>query len=252
MAKTALVTGGSEGIGLAIARRLKDDGFQVTLVARNEDKLREATRSLGDNHHYRVADLTNEDGQRAIAQHLREQSYDLLVNNAGVGVMGEIATADIARQIAMIRLNVEALVQLSHAYLAGAKSGDALINVSSALAFLPMPGMGTYSATKSFVTAFTDVLWYEQKKRGVYVMALHPGATTTNFSQNAGNAGPGNFPAHLSQTPEQVAETMLRHLHQRRTPTVISGEKNILSAALSRLLPRKLVVELMGRMTANR
>ena len=247
MAKKALVTGASEGIGQAIARKLKDEGYLITSVARSETKLKAFTQELGAGHDYIVADLSIEAGQNKIAGALDAQHYDVLINNAGVGTVGDFTDVPLDRQISMLRLNAEAVVRLAYAFLKNSKDGDALINVSSALAFMPMPGMGLYSATKSFVTAFSDTLWFEQKKRGVYVMGLHPGITATNF-QTAAGGRKEDLPEGMAQTSEQVAEVAIRELKARKKPTVISGGKNAIFAGTSRILPRKSIVTMTGNM----
>ena len=163
MQKHALVTGASEGIGHSIAARLVKEGYLITGVARNEEKLKAMVIEFGNGHSYWVADLSTEAGQNSVVQRMGQQHFDLLVNNAGVGTVGAFTDVAIEKQMAMMNLNCGALVRLSHAYLKNSKVGDALINVSSTLAFMPMPGIGLYSATKSFVTSFTETVWYVQK-----------------------------------------------------------------------------------------
>lgn len=245
MQKRALITGASEGIGYCLSQALAKEGYLITGVARSEDKLKGLVKELGVGHEYLVADLTQRTGQTAVVQRLGAQPFDLLVNNAGIGIAGAFTNNPIEKQMAMLELNCSALVRLSHAFLANAKKGDALINVSSALAFMPAPGMGLYSATKSFVTAFTETLWFEQKKRGVYVMALHPGITTTRFQTNAGGKVE-DLPENLSQTPEEVARFAVAQLRARKKPSVVSGPKNLFFSTFVRLLPRKSAVSMMG------
>ncbi len=252
MTKRALVTGASDGIGRVFAQKLAKQGWSVTAVARTESRLQALVKELGEGHSYLVADLAVPAGQAKAAEAIGAQHFDLVVNNAGVGVLGKFADTALDRQLAMMRLNCEALVTLSHAYLKTAKSGDALINVSSCLAFLPMPGIGLYSATKAFVTSFSESLWWEQKARGVYVMGLCPGLTSTSFNKNAGGgeeimgkkAGP-------TQTPEQVVDQALKALKARKSPTVISGLGNALFAGLTRFLPRRSTVNLLGSASAK-
>jgi short-subunit dehydrogenase len=243
--KKAMVTGASEGIGHALAKKLAAQGYQITGVARSEDKLKTLVAELGDGHDYIVADLADSNAQDLVIRQLEAQPYDLLINNAGVGTSGAFTEVALDRQVALLRLNVEALARLSHAYLSKARSGDALVNVSSVLAFLPMPYLGIYSATKSFVTAFSEALWYEQKKRGVYVMALHPGMTATNFQTNAGGKK-GDVPENMAQTPDQVADACLSGLSARSKPVVVSGARNQFFCLLPRLMSSKLIVTMMG------
>jgi short-subunit dehydrogenase len=245
MTKSALVTGASEGIGHSIAVKLAANGYTITAVARSEDKLATLVATLGTGHDYIVADLSDQTGQEKIVQVLSERHYNLLVNNAGVGTAGGFTEVPLERQLSMLSLNCEALVRLSYAFLTNAKPGDALVNVSSVLGFVPMPGLGLYSATKAFVTSFSETLWFEQVKRGIFVMALHPGITATNFQVNAGGSK-DDIPASMAQTPEQVADTLIAALEAHSKPTIISGGKNKVFAGLSRILPRKSIVSMMG------
>ena len=189
MGNKALVTGASGGIGKAIADSLAKAGWEVTLVARSEDKLKQNVAALGTSHRYVVADLSQSDGIKKVADELAQTKYQLLVNNAGVGVSGRFEQASMAKNLEMMRLNMDALVTLCHAYLQSAQKGDALINVSSTLAYLSFPGSSLYAATKAFVTNFSDGLWYENKARGVFVTALCPGVTETDFHTASGGKG---------------------------------------------------------------
>jgi short-subunit dehydrogenase len=155
-------------------------------VARNEKKLKDIVSRLNGQHNFIIADLATVEGQTKIEKVLADGRFDLLVNNAGVGTQGAFTEIPYEKQIGMLHLNCEALTKLSYVYLKNTKQGDALINVSSTFAFMPTPTMALYCATKSFVTALTDALWFEQQKRGVYVMGLCPGITETNFQAAAG------------------------------------------------------------------
>jgi hypothetical protein len=121
-----------------------------------------------------VADLADPDQLQRVAADVESTGYSLLVNNAGYGIYGRFEEVSLDRQEHLMTVNMNALVRLSHAFLKKAVAGDALINVSSALSLLSYPGGAVYAATKAFVTNFTESLWYENKDRGVYVMALLP------------------------------------------------------------------------------
>jgi len=112
---------------------------------------------------------------------------------------------------------------------------------------MPMPAIGLYSATKAFVTSFTESLWFEQKARGVYVMGLCPGITSTNFQVNSGGKRE-DIPKNLAQTPEEVVENAWKALQARRNPTVISGKKNTMMTVMTKVMPRKSTVTMMGKM----
>ncbi len=247
MTKTAMITGGSEGIGRAFAIRLAKEGYTLTLVARNENKLKAVTSQLGSQHRYLVADLSTSEGQTATVQALSNSHFNLLVNNAGVATLGSFTDVGYEAQLQMFHLNCEALVKLAYTFLKNSKPGDALINTSSALAFMPTPNMALYCATKAFVSSLSDSLWFEQKSRGVYVMGLCPGITETNFQVNAGGKKE-DLPKNLSQTPETVVDVAVRELKARAKPTVLTGFKNSMFAGMSRVLSRKKVVSVTAGM----
>ena len=243
--KKTLVTGASEGIGRAFAKQLANEGYAVTAVARNEERLKNLMEEIGTNHCFIVADLSTDKGVKTVTEELRKDHYTLLVNNAGFGVYGKFPGPSLERIQEMTRLNCDAVVALSCAFLSQAKSGDALINVSSIGAFLPMPLSGVYAATKAFVTSFSESLWFEQKDKGIYVLGLCPGVTTTQFHSRAGGKD-SEVPASLTQTPEDVVEVAMSALKNRAKPTIVTGAKNKMLTTLSKLMPRKTVVNISG------
>ncbi len=250
MKKRALVTGASEGIGYVFAQRLAAEGYEVTAVARNEENLQRLMAEIGGGHSYIAADLTTAAGQDAIMQAISAAHFDLLINNAGIAAMGPFTDIPLKRHVEVLTLNCETVVKLSHAYLKTATEGDALINVSSALAFMPMPIIGLYSATKAFVTSFSESLWFEQKPRGVYVMGLCPGITSTKFNEHSGG-GTAATPKLMTETPEHLVDTALKALKCRCKPTVISGAVNNIFTFMSRLMSRKAIANMMGKMGAK-
>ena len=244
--KYALVTGASEGIGRSFAKQLAAAGYTLTVVARNEQRLKELVAELpGAGHNLHVADLTKNADVEAVAALLNKQHYDLLINNAGFGIKNRFEDIPLADVQSMTALNIDALVHLSHAYLKVAKEGDALINVSSFLSFIPVADLNVYCATKAFVTSFSESLWYQQRERGVYVMALCPGATITNFDERSG-ADYSKMPRALLQTADQVVAFALKKLRRRTKPTVISGVMNRVMGGLHRIRTRKGAVKTMS------
>jgi hypothetical protein len=245
--KTAMVTGASEGIGRVFARRLAGEGYRVTAVARTESKLQALISELGEGHRYLVADLSRDEDIERIAEALGQEHYDLLVNNAGVGAYGAFQEADLSAVRRMMRLNCDAPLMLAQAFLRQAKSGDALINVSSMLALVGFPSAATYSATKAFLLNWSESLWYEQKARGVYVMALCPGITSTNFHDASGGTDQNRPPENMAQTPEEVVDEAIAALKARSQCTVIPGGRNRTMAFVSsRVMSRKRAISMMG------
>ncbi|MFJ8162525.1 SDR family NAD(P)-dependent oxidoreductase [Streptomyces sp. NPDC096136] len=145
------------------------------------------TAELGEGHDHLVADLADladladPEGVRsaAAAVTVAATPNDLLVTNAGRTCEGRFAEMPLDETLPVLHLNCEALVGLVHAFLTVARPGAALVNVASTLAFTPQPGQAVYGATKAFVHAFSQALWYEQRPRGIHVLAVCPGPTAT-------------------------------------------------------------------------
>ncbi len=243
-----LITGGSDGIGFAVAKVLTADGdTRVTLVARSEGKLRQAVAQVpGAGHDFIVADLSRSDGMDLIARRLAGRHYDVLINNAGAGLYGEFAELALEDQLRMMRLNMESLTVLSHAYLRQAKPGDALVNTASFLAYAPLPGNAVYSATKAYVATLSQALWWENKNKGVYVLGFCPGVIDTGFHGLAGKSVAA-FPRVLVQSPESAARELAAALRKRRSPILITGFATRQLIRLQRLVSRRTATNMMGR-----
>ncbi|MGE5800858.1 MAG: SDR family NAD(P)-dependent oxidoreductase [Gemmatimonadota bacterium] len=244
--KDILITGGSDGIGLAVARLLAAEGARLTLVARDAAKLREAITKLpGNAHHFIAADLSIPNDIEMLARRLSAKHYDVLINNAGLGRYGRFTGLPLADQLRMMRLNMESIVVLSHAYLSQAQPGNALVNTASFLAYAPLPGAAVYSATKAFVATLSELLWWEYRKKGVYVLAFNPGVITTRFHASAGGSV-ARFPRVLLQSPEAAARELLAALRKRTAPRVITGLATRAMVRLQRLVSRKTAINMMG------
>ncbi len=246
----ALVTGASAGIGEAFARQLAAQGYAVTVAARRESKLTALVESLpGDGHRIVVADLGTEAGIAAVAEALGSERHQLLVNNAGYSVLKPFADSTLEEQQAILDVNCTAVVALAHHFLAQARSGDALINVASAVAVLPTPAQAMYSASKAFLASFSECLWDEQRKRGIYVMALCPGVTRTEFISTAtgGESDGESLPPVLVQTADEVVSEAMAALAKRKKPRIVTGLPNRLMVALMpRLLTRFALLKTMA------
>ncbi|MGH9245670.1 MAG: SDR family NAD(P)-dependent oxidoreductase [Acidimicrobiales bacterium] len=186
----ALVTGASSGIGEAIARQLAAAGTDLVLVARREEALRTLADELAQHHDVAVevlaADLADP-AERAVVEERAASTadpVDLLVNNAGFGSFGDFHRLDIDREQHEIGVNVLALVRLTHAALQQMvpRGKGSVMNVSSLASLQALPRNATYSASKAFVTNFSEALHEELRGSGVIVTAVLPGMTRTEFS----------------------------------------------------------------------
>jgi short-subunit dehydrogenase len=237
---TALVTGATAGIGRAFVDALAARGDDVVLVARDGDRLASIAAEIRDRHGVDakplVADLFDEAGLAVVEARLRDVSdpIDLLVNNAGMGTFGTFAELDVAREDRSIRLNVLALMRLSHAALDSMlkRRSGAIVNLSSLAAYQPDPWSATYGATKAWVLSFSHALHEETRGTGVNVMAVCPGYTHTEFHDRAG-LGDTALPEFLWQTPDQVVAAALRDLDRGRALSIPGALNKVLSAVTS-------------------
>ncbi|MEP6614107.1 MAG: SDR family NAD(P)-dependent oxidoreductase [Mucilaginibacter sp.] len=247
--KKVLITGASGGIGLETARLLAAQNYQITLVARNGAKLDNAKANLvGTGHTVLVADLTNKEDLQKVINHLTAEKYDVLINNAGAGIYGEFTDIPLPDQLSMMQLNMNALVTLSYSFLSNAVSGDALINIGSLLAHTSLPGGAVYAATKSFVANFSESLWFEFKKKGVFVTGFNPGAADSDFHANAGKQK-SDFPEFVISSVKDVAKEIVKALEKRQKPRVVQGWKNRFMLFGFRWLNRKAAVVIMGQIS---
>ena len=244
---TVLVTGASSGIGEAFARNLANRGANLILTARSEDRLHQIAMELSEKHaiqaHVFPGDLSLPDTPQRLWGEVQSASLsvDVLINNAGFGKCGPFLEYDYQSYQDMLNLNINALVGLTHIFLpAMLKKGDGgVINVASTAAFQPIPYLATYSATKAFVLGFSESLWGEYHERGLTVLALCPGNTSTNFAEVA-NADVTRMAR--AETPETVVEEGLKAFLKGRNYVIPGRGINYLLANLPRLLPRRRVL----------
>jgi len=215
----AAITGASSGIGAAFARRLAAQGYALVLVARREERLTALAEELRQRYAIPVetlsADLTVAADVERVAGRLAElPALDLLVNNAGFGVEGRFAQADLDPQLAMIRLHVLASVRLTHAALPGMieRGHGGIINVASLAGFMALPGAAQYCATKGYLITFSRALALELRGTGVRVQALCPGLTHTEFHAGQRGGTTAQMPEFMWMSAAAVVAASLRDL----------------------------------------
>lgn len=244
----ALVTGASTGLGAEFARQLAARGMHLVLTARRMDLMEALANELHTTHgtHCEIisADLSEPGEARRVLEaiHAKGIVIELLVNNAGFGIVGEVYHADVDRILELIRLNVSALTELTYRVLPGMleRGHGAIVNLSSLSAFQPVAYMGVYAASKAFVLHLSESLHCELKGRGITVTAVCPGVTRTNFFDVAG--APGWLQKHASHSVEEVVKVGLRALERRRQ-YVVPGWRNYLLTLLVRIGSRRRVVK---------
>lgn len=249
--KVTVITGASSGIGEQFARRLAAEKHDLVLVARNKKKLHDLCDELMLSHkimaHWVGIDLMQKDADAALFQETSKHNFevDWLINNAGFGSAGDFATLDLGRELDMIDLNIEALVAVTHRYLAGMRErrSGTIINVSSTAGFQPIPFMATYAATKAFVSSFTEAIAEENRPFGIRVMALCPGSTKTNFFAASNIDKPIRVKGQ--QTAEEVVDAALRAVDGAAVK-VVPGLANKVGALLGSAMPDSFSRRFMG------
>ncbi|AXA97731.1 oxidoreductase [Microbacterium sp. PM5] len=244
------MTGASSGIGRAFAQRLAAAGSDLVLVARRADVLEEVARDLRARHGVNVLvlahDLDSPDAAETLVARLQAErvTVDALINNAGLGIHGDLGSAPLASATTQIAVNVNSLTALTALLLPQmlARGRGAIVNVASTAGFQPVPHMAVYSASKAYVLTFTRALWRETRGTGVDVLALCPGATDTAFFATAGDAAS----VGSRRSPEQVVDTALRALHRGR-PSVVDGRGNAFVSWLAPRLPERLALNIAER-----
>jgi uncharacterized protein len=256
---TALVTGASSGIGAALAAELASRGHAVTLVARREERTRSLATELAGEHSIEAdvitCDLADpvERGRMLAELDQRGRSIEVLVNNAGFGSRGEFATSDTERMLRMVRVNIEAVVDLTGRLVPPmvARGRGAVINVASTAAFQPLPGSAVYAASKAFVLSFSESLRTELRGRGVTVTALCPGLVRTEFPEVAGWGDvEGRTPDLFWASPEDVARGAVDGA-ARGKRVVVPGVLNRAGALAGQHSPRAVALPLIGRFWKN-
>jgi short-subunit dehydrogenase len=243
----ALVTGASAGLGVEFARQLSKRGHSLVLVARRKERIEELASELG-NARAVAMDLSKSNAASSLFADIEDngERIDLLVNNAGFGLIGRFAELDARRQREMIDLNVGTLTDLCRLVAPRMieRGSGAILNVASTAAFQPGPKMAVYFATKAFVLSLTEALHEELKPDGVKVTCLCPGPTRTEFGEVAGFGGNGLF-ERVAMNSAEVVRAGLKGLDSNRA-VVVPGWTNKVTAASTRFAPRSIVRKIAG------
>jgi uncharacterized protein len=243
----ALITGASAGIGREFALQLAVPARTLVLVARRGKRLEQLRDELTRRNpkltvHLRAIDLADAAQVNSLLNWLKQNNIeiDFLINNAGLGDYGPVATGEVERDVRMIQVNITALTLLARSLLPAmmARKRGAILNVSSSAGFLPIPGMAIYAATKAFVNSFSEALRIELRGTGVRVTTLCPGPVHTEFGDVATRSGnrPLSGPEFVYVSAEQVVKDALAAIETDR-PLVVPGLAMKLSMVLVRLTP---------------
>jgi short-subunit dehydrogenase len=253
--KTALITGASSGIGMALAHQFAQDGYQLVLAARGVAKMQALADELKRKFQVSVtvigADLETHDGAARLHADIKARGIVLsaLANNAGYGAFGEFKDSALRSELAMMQLNMNTVVVLTKLFLPDllATRGK-ILNTASTAAFQPGPYMAVYYATKSFVLSFSEAIASELEDTGVTVTALCPGPTASGFQDKADLGNSALIKGKKLPTSEEVAALGYRAM-QRGQRVYIPGFVNWAMAQSMRFTPRNLATKVVKILT---
>ena len=256
MSNTALVTGASSGIGREFARYHAKRGGDLIITARRADELNALKAELETAHDVSVTaiplDLGAPDGAAALYKAIGGARIDILINNAGFGGHGKFVDRDLDTDLAMIDLNVKALVALTHMVARDmmAQGGGKILNVSSTAAYLPGPLQATYFATKAYVSSFSQALDHELRGKGVTVTALEPGYVATEFAAVADLEGT-QLTAQKGATAAQAAKFGYDAMRRGELRAINDGKLRFLLNWVTPWMPRRMALNMMEKMQAK-
>jgi uncharacterized protein len=250
---TALITGASGGIGLELARIFAAQNYNLVLVARSENKLREIANELQQHHNVTIRvlakDLSQPSAPDEIFHELQAQNIpvDVLVNNAGFGSYGPFWETPLDNELQLLQLNIVALTHLTKLFLPGMRQRrkGKILNVASTAAFQPGPLMAVYYASKAYVLSFSQALSEELRGSGVTVTALCPGPTTSGFQERAAMQSSKLIEANM-MTSRQVAVAGFRGL-MRGKDVIVPGLQNKALGILAKYLPTSVALKIVKR-----
>jgi len=251
----ALVTGASSGIGYELAKLFANDGKNIVIVARTQDKLQELKTEIENIYATNVIvlpkDLSNPNSPQEIFSELEKEGVkvDVLVNNAGFGVYGIFSDTDLQEELRMIQVNITSLTHLTKLFLMKMlenKSGH-ILNVGSTGSFAPVPLEAVYGASKSFVLSFSEALANELRGTGVSVTCLCPGFTDTGFYERAVGKEPNPNKRRQMMDAATIAKAGYKALEKGEAYTVPGLFYKLIPIGI-RVFPRSWIVRISRRM----
>ncbi|MFS4438555.1 SDR family NAD(P)-dependent oxidoreductase [Paracoccaceae bacterium GXU_MW_L88] len=251
MTKTALITGASSGIGMALARHHAERRGDLILVARREDRLEALKKELMDAHTVDVYTIAMDLAEPGAAEKLlaeveaRGLTVDYLINNAGFGGIAGFTDKPLEEWQGMIDLNISSLTAMCHTFLPHlvANGGGKVLNVSSVAGFMPGPYQAVYFASKAYVQSFSQSLAGEFADKGVTVTALCPGPVKTEFGDVAGYSSKGFI--KLALDPEEVARQGYLGMLDGDLVTWDSLRWRLYQTFVRPFMPRRMEVEMI-------
>jgi len=242
MAQWALVTGATAGIGESFTRLLASKGFNIVLVARDEVRLHERAAGLREKYGVQTfvlpADLATKSGVKSIEKYIQSYEIEVLINNAGFGINKAFTASNLADEQDLLNVLVRAPMRLMHVILPRMKErkSGTIINVSSVAGFI---AGGTYSAAKSYLTVISESLHTELKGSGIFISALCPGFTRTEFHKR-GRMKMNGLPNFMWLNADRLVAQSWKDAQANKPVSIPGWQYKVLVAIIS-IAPRSFV-----------
>lgn len=248
-----VITGASSGMGMEFAMQM-DDYFsnvdEFWLVARSGDKLEEVARTLQHRTRIFTMDVTDKEKVERLEQALKEEQavVRILINCAGYGVMGSFTALDREQTLGMVRLNCEALTEMTYRLIPFMRRGSRIIQLASSAAFMPQPDFAVYAASKAYVHSFSRALGRELKKKGIYVTSVCPGPVDTPFFDIAEKDGTIlRVKKFTMTTAERVVSQALRDSYYKKPVSVCTVLIKVFNVT-AKVVPHSVMMKAMSLM----
>jgi len=250
--KTVLITGASSGIGKETAYTYAENGYNLVLVARRMDRLENIKKEIEEKNKVSVSilgfDLSKLDSADSLHNEVVKKglNIDVLINNAGFGINGKYIDSDINKETDMLLLNIVTLTRLTKLFVKDMlkKGNGHIINIASTAAFQAVPNFSAYSASKSYVLNFSEAIAFELKGKNIFVTAICPGATQSEFAK-VSNASDKHFKNGPSS--KELAEFIFQSMKSKKV-VAIHGLKNRFLVFTQRFSPRSMITAIAAKM----
>ena len=253
--KRALVTGASSGIGEAVARLLAEQGISLILGGRNMERLQSLSKSLSVPSTIIQGDLLKKEDRAQLIKIIHEEAPDLVINNAGIGLYGELLTRETQEQLDLIEVDVKALVEIaieSARTLVSRNQKGVIINIASAAAWPIFPCFAVYSASKAFVNQFTRSFDAEVTPLGVRIQSACPGMVDTQFRARAGGTEEDSNYGLGRMNAQYAAEQIWKQIQSGKTIRIFDLKTRLLTLLARYGLPDSLVAKVMSKSIQSR